>query len=144
MVAGRPTDYNDECLAKAIEYVQGGWRENGRVIPSLVGLAQYIGRGKTTLYTWKNDKNPDKDKFRDILLQIEEIQHEELLNNGLSGKFNSTISKLVLTKHGYSDKQEVDQTVKSDVTVKADVKQITAEMDAKTATELYQDMMKGD
>jgi len=32
-----------------------------------------------------------------------------LLSGGLSGSMNSTITKLVLSKHGYSDK--VDQTV---------------------------------
>jgi hypothetical protein len=31
-----------------------------------------------------------------------------LIDGGLIGDFNPTITKLMLTKHGYSDKQEVD------------------------------------
>ncbi|WP_415843310.1 terminase small subunit [Xenorhabdus thuongxuanensis] len=32
----------------------------------------------------------------------------KLINKGLTGDFNSTIAKMMLTKHGYSDKQEID------------------------------------
>jgi hypothetical protein len=33
-------------------------------------------------------------------------QERELLNGSLKGDYNATISKLMLTKHGYSDKVE--------------------------------------
>jgi hypothetical protein len=40
---------------------------------------------------------------------IAEKQERELLNNGLSGDFNYSITKMMLSKHGYSDatKQEL-------------------------------------
>ena len=37
-------------------------------------------------------------------------QEKDLINKGLTGDFNSTITKLILTKHGYSDKQDIDHS----------------------------------
>lgn len=107
-MAGRPTTYNDEVLAKARSYLNGGWRENGDVIPSAVGLCAYIERARSTVYKWRTEKG--KEAFSDILEQIDEIQQAELLNKGLTGDFNSTIAKLVLAKHGYNDRVEQDIT----------------------------------
>ena len=36
------------------------------------------------------------------------LQRLVLLNKGLTGEFNSNITKLVLGKHGFHDKREVD------------------------------------
>ena len=44
-----------------------------------------------------------------ILADIQARQQELLLNSGLTGEFNSTITKLVLGKHGYSEKSENTQ-----------------------------------
>ena len=41
-----------------------------------------------------------------------ELQEDLLKEGGLIGDFNSTIAKLFLTKHGYSDKQEIQQETK--------------------------------
>jgi len=38
------------------------------------------------------------------------LQHRGLVNGGLSGKFNPAITKMMMTKHGYSDKQELAHT----------------------------------
>ncbi len=43
-------------------------------------------------------------------------QKRTLINKGLTGVFNATIVKLMLSKHGYSEK--VDQTVTGAVPVK--------------------------
>jgi hypothetical protein len=37
-----------------------------------------------------------------------------LLNNGLNGSFNSTITKLILNKHDYTEKSEVHNTITMD------------------------------
>lgn len=34
-------------------------------------------------------------------------QEERLINNGLGGQYNPTIAKVLLTKHGYTDKVDV-------------------------------------
>ncbi|MEN7471298.1 terminase small subunit, partial [Providencia stuartii] len=39
---------------------------------------------------------------------IKTLQENRLINKGLIGEFNPTITKLMLANHGYSEKQEVD------------------------------------
>ena len=100
---GRPTDYTEEILDLAQDYVDN-CPDN---VPTIVGLCKHIGRGSTTVYVWRDD--PEKAEFRDILLQVMDNQHCELVNKGLIGEFNPAVTKMILTKHGYSEKiqQEV-------------------------------------
>ena len=106
MPAGRPTTWSKALEKKAWEYANGKWQEQGDRTPSVVGLCGYINRSRRVIYKWAEE--PDK-QFMHILDSISEKQEAELLKNGLSGDFNSTITKLMLTKHGYHDKQ--DQTL---------------------------------
>lgn len=103
MPAGRPTTYDDELLAKAKEYITV-YEAQGDMIPSVEGLAAYIERARSTLYDWASQD--DKAEFSDILSEINETQKRVLVNKGLSNDFNSNITKLVLGKHGLSDKTE--------------------------------------
>src|SRR5690554_3055676 len=103
---GRPTDYTEERLSAAERYVSGGWKESGDKVPTVVGLAAEIGVARSTCYEWAKD--PQKTEFLDILTRVEEIQERTLVNGGLSNDFNPAITKMMLTKHGYSDKQEID------------------------------------
>lgn len=106
---GRPNTTAQEQAERcetARKYLLGDWKEFGDVIPSLAGLACYMGKTRETIYAWRDaDKN-----FSDIVLSILAMQERQLLNGGLSGDYNATISKLVLSKHGYSDKVEQDVT----------------------------------
>ena len=107
MPVGRPTKYSDETLAKTKEYLDGGYKSNGKVIPSRQGLARHLGIATSTLDAW--EKDPEKVTFSGMLEQLRQDQHDILINNGLTGDFNATIAKLALTKHGYTDK--VDSNV---------------------------------
>lgn len=110
MAGGRPTSYNDEVLSLAHEYLVC-YEGQGEAIPSIVGLCRYIGRGKTTVYNWLADKDDEKkDEFRDIAEEIEELQHIKLVSGGLVGGYNPMITKLMLSKHGYSDSVKTDIT----------------------------------
>ena len=60
------------------------------------------------LYRWADEEG---NEFRDILDSIMDYQRFELTNKGLKGETNSVITKLMLTKHGYSDKQEIKAEV---------------------------------
>ena len=111
---GRPSKYTPELLDMAREYIDGGWKDTGRVIPSHIGLALHLGISTSALYSW--GKDDEKSEFVDILARIMGLQHEELINNGLTGDFNSAITKLVLGKHGYHERQEVDMSAKVDTT----------------------------
>lgn len=104
---GRPSELA-ECLIKAKEYLLGGYEAFGDVVPSVAGLACYLGKSKSTVNKYAVD-NAD---FSDTLESIKTIQENKLLNGGLTNSFNPTITKLMLSNHGYSEKQEIDHTTK--------------------------------
>ena len=102
---GRPTLYNDAILAKA-KYYLDNYKSHGHVVPQIAGLARVLGVRRETLYAWAKEEN--KEEFSNILEEIMSEQEISLINGGLGGDFNSNITKMMLTKHGYSDKQEVN------------------------------------
>lgn len=120
----RPTIYSDDILIKTQEYidlcedavdtVKSGESDNYtkysiRVVvklPTIEGLARYLKIHKDTIYTWRKEKSEFSDLIDDLLAK----QVEQLINKGLGGDYNSTIAKVLLSKHGYNDKQEVEQS----------------------------------
>lgn len=106
MPGGRPSKYTPELLAKARHYLDF-YQEYGDQIPSHAGLSVELGVNRSTIYEWAKD--PNKQEFSDIFAEILSTQERVLVAKGLSGDFNSAITKLVLGKHGYHEKQ--DQTV---------------------------------
>ena len=113
MPAGRPTKYTPELLDKCYIYLEK-WEEIGSPfkdkIPSHIALAEYIGISHTYMYEWA--KHEDKKEFSDILEKVNKLQQRILINGGLSNDFNSNITKLVLGKHGFHEKQ--DQNITGD------------------------------
>ena len=100
---GRPSELAD-CLVKAKEYLLGGYETFGDVVPSVAGLACYLGKSREAMYEYaRNNKD-----FSDTLESIKTMQENKLINKGLTGEFNATITKLMLSNHGYSEKQEID------------------------------------
>lgn len=80
----------------------------GDVVPTIEGLAIYLGISRETVYAWEKE-NPE---FSDITENLRALQGNLLINGALGNKFNPTISKLLLSsKHGYVEKSEVDQTI---------------------------------
>jgi hypothetical protein len=104
----RPTDYNPEILESALNYL-ANFKELGDVVPTVAGMACEIGVSRETIYAWAKDES--KPEFSDILMQVMEKQERNLVNGGLAGGFNPAVTKMLLTKHGYSDKSEVVQDV---------------------------------
>jgi hypothetical protein len=115
MAGGRPKTLTSEVKAKARDYIND-FESYGHAVPSLVGLCRVINRSRQTLYNWSNDDS----EFLDILEAINENQELVTLNKSLTGEYNATIAKLLLGKHGYSDKQ----------TLRADVRDVSAMSDA--------------
>jgi hypothetical protein len=108
MTAGRPTSYTPELVEHAWHYARGGWQDAGDPVPTVAGLACEIGMARETLHRWAKDD--DKAEFRHILETIASNQERQLVKGGLEGNFNAPISKMMLTKHGYSDRVENDHT----------------------------------
>lgn len=101
---GRPTKYNDAMQEQADAYVIN-WSERDAV-PSRVGLCCYLGISKHTSFEWEKI-HPE---FSATLACVDTLQEHTAVNKGITGEFNSTITKLVLANHGYSDKQNIDHT----------------------------------
>lgn len=100
-MVGRPPEYKPEILEKAREYLTMEDLE----LPSVAGLALYIGVARSTVYKWATEE--DKQEFSDIVERLLAEQEKSLFTKGLKGEYNPTITKLMLTKHGYSDKQDL-------------------------------------
>ena len=100
---GRPVEWTPELEERAWDYVEN-YESYGDPFPSMVGLCGTINRARSTIYKWCDD--PEKD-FSDIARAIHEKQERILCNKGVLSEFNPSITKLLLTKHGYSDRQEL-------------------------------------
>ena len=103
---GRPTKYSEDLQTQADEYILS-YEELGELVPTLVGLAIHLEVATNTIYNWATEANPE---FLRVFTRVEQLQHRGLVNGGLSGKFNPAITKMMMTKHGYSDKQELAHT----------------------------------
>lgn len=103
----RPTKYNEEVLAKAEDYLEN-YKGYGDVIPMVVGLCRAINRSKAIVYDWC--KQDDKKEFSDIVAAIGEYQENRLINGMLMGELKEQTGKMLLAKHGYSDKVEQNHT----------------------------------
>lgn len=114
MPKGRPTDYTPELLALAHDYVENCPDK----IHSIEGLADHIGITRKTVYEWIKD--PEKSDFCYIYDTVLKKQGKTLINKGLDGEFNATITKLMLTKHGYSDKIETEHSGSLDINQMSD------------------------
>ena len=100
---GRPSKLA-ESIEKAKEYLMGGYEAVGDVVPSVADLACYLGISRSTAQEYAKDNV----EFSGTLEAIKTLQENKLINKGLVGDFNPTITKLMLANHGYSDKAEID------------------------------------
>ena len=100
---GRPSELAD-CLVKAKEYLLGGFKDVEEVVPSIAGLACYLGKARSRVYEY----GKLNEEFKDTLEAIQSLQECLLVNKGLTDDFNVPITKLMLSNHRYSEKQEID------------------------------------
>lgn len=130
---GRPTKYNEDMCQKVDEYIantQDTYKEliKGKGVeqqlqvnrPTKYWLASFLWVNKTTLYE-RADKNPE---FSNALEKIDEEQKRRLVEMWLSGEYNSTIAKLVLSaNHWMSETKKIEQDIKLDANI--DVSELT-------------------
>lgn len=109
---GRPTSYTPEIIEATKQYIancndiaedkENGIRKQVN-LPTIEGLAYEIKVNKDTIYEWCK-VHPE---YSDIIDELRAKQAKSLINNGLSGDYSQVIAKVLLTKHGYIDKQDV-------------------------------------
>ena len=107
MAGGRPTKCTPELLEKTRDYIEN-YQHYGDLVPSIAGLAVEVGVRRETLHAWNGQEG--KEEITNMLAEMLSIQERKLLSGGLGGDMNSNITKLMLCKHGYSDKQETALT----------------------------------
>jgi len=104
---GRPSTYIEDIHPMMADYYLESYQDRDEAIPTIAGLAVYLGIARDTVYDW-GEKYPE---FSDKLARLLAVQERDLENNGLRGTYNSTITKLLLASvHGHSDRAVVDNT----------------------------------
>ena len=111
----RPSTCTPEVVEKAWDYIDN-FEEYGHAVPSTAGLCKIIDRARSTVYGWANE-DPPRENFDQILDAINENQELVTFNRSLRGEYNSNIAKLLLGKHGYSDKHEADIKTTQDIVI---------------------------
>lgn len=109
MAGGRPTDYSEEVVQRVQEYLdlfKNPSKDQLEKIPTIEGLSGYLNIARSTLYDWRGQEG--KEQFSDIFDKLLSAQANVLINKGLTGEFMPTITKVMLTKHGY--REGLDQT----------------------------------
>jgi hypothetical protein len=123
-MAGRPTKYDETIVKKTEDYIESCQDTEQQVIsgqsdkftayktkvtvnlPTVEGLAYHLRVHRDTIYEWEK-QYPE---FSDILSVLKNKQAIVLINKALSGDYNPLIAKVLLTKHGYNEKQELEHT----------------------------------
>jgi hypothetical protein len=106
MSGGRPTDLTEDMVEKAQSYLDACYNE----LPSKEGLAIYLDVARSTVYEWCKGESDLHKAFSDIFEKVMTEQGKRLINGGVYGRFNPTITKLMLSKHGYVEQKQTDLT----------------------------------
>lgn len=131
--------YLSTCEDSVIETSKGGLSYVNVKLPMVADLAIYLGINKDTVYDWckvvDGEDNNLKQQFSDIVKEVNHEQEKRLVNKGLGGLYAPKIAGMVMSKHGYSEKQEIDHTTKgdkinekSDINLEELVKKVEAEL----------------
>jgi hypothetical protein len=70
------------------------------LVPSVEGLSYFLNVSRKTIYNWADSD----DEILHTLDRLKTKQAKMLLSGGLSNAMNPTITKLMLSNHGYSEK----------------------------------------
>jgi len=116
MPGGRPTLLTADLIERAkgylitcVDYKDEFNRIRTRV-PTIERFAIWLDVSRESIYEWEKDESDLGKQFSYILEQVRKEQAARLIEGGLDGSYNSTISALVLGKHGYVKEQHQDMT----------------------------------
>jgi DNA-packaging protein gp3 len=105
MTAGRPTKYEGEETCKKVqEYLaMCQWH----TLPTVEGLALELGISRSKLYEWQH-KYPE---FGDSVERVLLTQADKLINKSLLGTYNTKVSMMMLSNHGYREVVETNANI---------------------------------
>lgn len=112
----RPTKYRDLMVEKSDKYLEEciDDYEKGHLVvnlPSHEGLAAYINVAVSTIYKWAEKHK----EFSEALERVKDEQKKRLIAKGLSGDYNATIAKLILSSnHDMREKVDTDITTRGE------------------------------
>lgn len=125
---GRPTKLDDEIIRLATDYVERTSNAELDELPTIEGLALELWINRDTIYDWESipelsdnatdeqvEQNAIRQQFSDIVKRLRSTQAQKLMQRSLVNKYNPMISKLLLSKHGYVEKSEVDSKVSGEL-----------------------------
>lgn len=105
---GRPTKYTFHTPRRVDNYLKtcGNFYDKHKMLsvklPTIEGLCGYLGISKDTAYEWSKTYPEFERKLHDV----KRDQYLQLMNNGLSGRYPSSLVILILKlNHGMSDKK---------------------------------------
>lgn len=113
MGAGRPTRLSKEMIALAREYLEDTRSMSSHtLLPTVEGMALHLHVWKDSLYDWsaageKDDATALQREFFHVFKELQQAQANKLIQNGLAGRYNATITSLMMSKHGYVRQTDV-------------------------------------
>jgi hypothetical protein len=105
---GRPSKLTVELLTKARQYVEDADNMSSTtLLPTKERLARILGIDRDTLKEWAKEN----DDFSAICKDLDVIQADKLVQNGLVGRYTPAITAIMLSKHGYVRQEQVDNNI---------------------------------
>lgn len=144
---GRPSKYNKGTIRKVKAYIKkfenDGGTDKFHILPSLVGLANYLKITKETMNQWEKtrDENGDllKPEFTDAVNHVRKLCEITLANKGLTGEFKTPMAIFLLKNYaGMADKTEINSHIIQDIRIAS----ITADVAPDIASQAYKDLIK--
>lgn len=145
-LGGRPSEFSEDYIYRAHEYLEqckDTFNDKGKIkvsLPTIEGFALFLGVSKVSLYEWEKGNK----RFMNALSKIRDEQKKKLIDMGLSGDYNSTIAKLILSSnHGMKERSDLtsdDKQLPSSIQV--EVKDFTENKKAENETGSKQDVQK--
>ena len=107
----RVSSCTQEHVDKGMAYINGGYLEQGEVVPTSDGLAIALDVCRKTAYNWADqDSNPFREEIAYIMDRVQAIQGMRIVSGGLSGDMNATVVGKMLANHGFSQTSTIDVT----------------------------------
>ena len=99
---GRPSKYTAKTPKRVREYITMCLEKEK--FPTIEGLAAYLRVGTRTLHDWQTRY----DEFPPAIEILKDTQRELLINNGLTGGYNTRFAMFLLkANHGMTEKDPV-------------------------------------